>query len=531
MSGIAFLPPAHAAVLSSETQGDDRSGAAQAAPQSSGPLRVTIRNTQEKDEAIPLPPPTPPAETQPPEASTSSAAPGDNRPSAIVSLLLAPVHLVSDLSSSVVDQLPTRADIDDFFTFSKKPAEAAIPEAVPPVALADASPVPQEKSEMYHSPGPIIKKEVLRQNTLQPELAALAPAAGGSQPDGAPLIPLPTPVSQVDPLAPAKTPDDTPTNLSSEDIKPLLDKVPITVEDPQPLPAPPPSSAAAPPALPPVTAKTPAPEAVATPAQPASSEPAPDLSRASKKIAKKVPSNLGKKSKKSSAPVAIDHAKEAPDTLKQDETASVKHEAMGIKIEVSRPGYNVNYELQRAYDTMNAGNSTEAIRLYKNVLDNDPKNTNALFALATLYHRAGQIDLARPLYGKLLSLDPNNRDGINNFMVLMADEAPEAALQQLEQLEARNPKFSPIPAQMAVIYQKLGNQDKASEKMFHAIELAPENLIYRYNLAIILDKQQKYEEAANLYRQIIEAYQRGESIPGNIEKIQQRLTFIGSNRH
>ncbi len=40
----------------------------------------------------------------------------------------------------------------------------------------------------------------------------------------------------------------------------------------------------------------------------------------------------------------------------------------------------------------------------------------------------------------------------------------------------------------------------------------------------------KYDEAAKLYRQIIEAYQRGEVIPGDIQKIQQRLTFISSNR-
>ena len=44
---------------------------------------------------------------------------------------------------------------------------------------------------------------------------------------------------------------------------------------------------------------------------------------------------------------------------------------------------------------------------------------------------------------------------------------------------------------MAVIYPKLGNLDKAIEKMSIAIDLAPENLTYRYNLAIMLDKQHK----------------------------------------
>ncbi len=129
-----------------------------------------------------------------------------------------------------------------------------------------------------------------------------------------------------------------------------------------------------------------------------------------------------------------------------------------------------------------------------------------------------------------LAIDPNNRDGLNNFLVLLADEAPDEALTQMEALEVRNPEFSPIPAQMAVIYEKLGDLDKAGEKMFRAVELSPENMTYRYNLAIMLDKQRKYEEAAKLYAQIVKAYQRGEVTPGNIEKIQQRLTFISSNR-
>ena len=66
--------------------------------------------------------------------------------------------------------------------------------------------------------------------------------------------------------------------------------------------------------------------------------------------------------------------------------------------------------------------------------------------------------------------------------------------------------------------------------MLRAVALSPENLTYRYNLAILMDKQKNYDEAARLYRQLIEASQRGEVIPGNVSNIQQRLTFISSNR-
>jgi Tfp pilus assembly protein PilF len=264
------------------------------------------------------------------------------------------------------------------------------------------------------------------------------------------------------------------------------------------------------------------------------SEPERDLSAESKKVVKGMPSGLDKRKKPGSELVEIDRTKDLSaisgspgETITE---STVKHEAHGIKIEMKNRKANLNYELEKAYYALLAGNTSEATEIYKNVLGNDANNTHALFGLATTYHRAGQIELARPLYAKLLALDPKNRDALNNFLVLMADEAPEQALTQLAELEARNSDFSPIPAQMAVIYQKLGDFDRASAKMFRAIALAPENLTYRYNLAIMLDKQKNYEEAAKLYRQILEASGRGEVIPGNPQKIQERLTFISSNR-
>ena len=40
--------------------------------------------------------------------------------------------------------------------------------------------------------------------------------------------------------------------------------------------------------------------------------------------------------------------------------------------------------------------------------------------------------------------------------------------------------------------------------MLKAVALAPENLTYRYNLAILLNKQKKLEEAIQNYKKAIE---------------------------
>jgi Tfp pilus assembly protein PilF len=227
--------------------------------------------------------------------------------------------------------------------------------------------------------------------------------------------------------------------------------------------------------------------------------------------------------------VAISRATEKADGLGSGDVSVNSSNVMGLKMNVRRTKIDTAYELERAYNALLAGKPEDAMQIYEDILTGDPKNEDALFGLASTYHRAGQIDMARSLYAKLLELNPKHRDGLNNFLVLLADEAPQEALTQMEQLEAQNPGFSPIPAQMAIIYQKLGDQDKAVDKMYRALALSPENMTYRYNLAIMLDKNHDYSEAGKLYAQLLDSNAKGGTIPGDPTKIQQRLTFIRSN--
>ncbi len=211
------------------------------------------------------------------------------------------------------------------------------------------------------------------------------------------------------------------------------------------------------------------------------------------------------------------------------EDAVKKHEAYGMKISVKRPKVDVFRMLESAYNSLIAGDQQYAITLYKEVLDEEPDNTLALFGLATTYHRAGQTTLARPFYARLLEIDPHNVEGLNNFLVLLADEAPDAALQELEKLRHSHPNFSPVLAQMALIHERRGEYNLAAQKLAQANSISPENLKYQYNMAIVLDKMKDWPEASRWYQRLLTASERGEKIPGNPQEIQQRLTFIRSN--
>lgn len=229
------------------------------------------------------------------------------------------------------------------------------------------------------------------------------------------------------------------------------------------------------------------------------------------------------------------------DIERERTTASVFSEVSGsvegqdekpleLTIDVERPSLDVNYELNRAYTALASGQTEIARESYLRVLGIEPNNIQALFGMGALLHRSGDFDTARRYYSKVLAQDPDNRDTLNNFLSLVAEEAPEQALAKLKELESKNPDFSPIPAQISFIYQKLQNIQLAGQYMVKALSLAPNNLTYKYNLAILLDKQGARSDAAGFYQDLVDAYLRGESIPGNIASIQERLTFIRSNR-
>ncbi|MCE2927062.1 MAG: tetratricopeptide repeat protein [Rickettsiales bacterium] len=369
-----------------------------------------------------------------------------------------------------------------------------------------------------------------------PVVAATTATAAASAPPALPELP---PVSQPEAVE-AKAPDNVSDKQATEALdQALRDKVALNAKTDRPQDLPMLQSDE----VQKKVTKTPAAKPETEQASPEKSyspldtEPEMALSDKSEAIARRIPSNLDRPTRPQPEEVTIDRARNLDDVFEDDvkvdkggDVQAVQHEAMGIKIEVKNRNRNLDYELEKAYDALVTGQPSLAIEIYKNILTNDPNNKGALFGLATTYHRSGQLDQARNYYGKLLAIAPKHRDGLNNFLVLLADEAPEQALAKMEELAKRNPDFSPIPAQMAVIHQRLGNNEQATEHMFRAVALAPENMVYRYNLAIMLDKQKKYDEAARLYKQLIEAAGRGMTIPGNLQKIQQRLTFISSNR-
>lgn len=254
------------------------------------------------------------------------------------------------------------------------------------------------------------------------------------------------------------------------------------------------------------------------------------LSRDSQNMIAKVPSGIDSP-KPARGKVDID--RETTSIIAYSELATeveAEYESYGMQIELRRPVLDVNQELNHAYDAVVAGHNGAALETYNRVLKAQPGNMNALYGKATLLHQAGQIEEARGYYQRILSKDPDHREALNNFLSLVAEEAPQAALEELYMLQKKNPHFSPIPAQISNIYQKTGDYQSAISAMLDAHSLAPGNLTYTLNMAVLLDRAGAKPQATEYYQQLVDARMKGKEIPGNINVIQERLTFLRSNR-
>lgn len=230
-------------------------------------------------------------------------------------------------------------------------------------------------------------------------------------------------------------------------------------------------------------------------------------------------------------PIDVERAQEARDpfgTESEPEEEILGHD-IGLNIDMQEPGNKTDELMGMAYDALRAGQVEGAAALYQQVIGMEPEHEQALFGLATTYHRSGQFEAARENYITLLSKDPNNWPALNNLMVLAGEEAPEDALKELKKLEMINPEFSPIAAQIGIIYLRLNNPEEAVKYLTRAIILSPDNLAYRYNLAVVLDNGGYKQQAARLYQQLLEAHGRGESLPESVQRIRERLAFITSS--
>ncbi len=143
--------------------------------------------------------------------------------------------------------------------------------------------------------------------------------------------------------------------------------------------------------------------------------------------------------------------------------------------------------------------------LLSEVIEINPKNIDAYFMMANIFHRRGEIGKAIKAFNKVLTLDPNHTDASISLSVLYNDigryeEGRKVFERANERVKAKkdqetikddhiNKKFSFKHYEIAEMYMTYNRFDEALFEYNKAIGLDPENLDARLKIAKVYAKK------------------------------------------
>jgi len=196
-----------------------------------------------------------------------------------------------------------------------------------------------------------------------------------------------------------------------------------------------------------------------------------------------------------------------------------------IRVSPGSPEPVLNPLLIEAYAALQANQLDAARGLYQKLLAAEPRNVDALLALASIAVRQGNETEATRLYLRILELDPRHALAQSGLIALLGRADPLAAESKLRQLIAREP--SPfLYFTLGNLYADQSQWAAAQQAYFQAHHLDPANPDYAYNLAVGLEHVSQPKLALGFYRRAAQlAAARGRA-NFNPTVVQDRITRL-----
>jgi tetratricopeptide (TPR) repeat protein len=174
---------------------------------------------------------------------------------------------------------------------------------------------------------------------------------------------------------------------------------------------------------------------------------------------------------------------------------SVRHDAAGIT--------PISPTLMQAYETLQSGDNTRAKGLYEQVLQDEPRNMDALLGLGAIALNDGRTDDASRYYQRVLELDPRNSYAQAGLISIVGGADLQASESRLKQLIARDPSAF-LYFSLGNLYAEQGQWPSAHQAYFQAYQMQQDNPDYAFNLAIGLEHLGQTRLALDYYRKALD---------------------------
>lgn len=193
----------------------------------------------------------------------------------------------------------------------------------------------------------------------------------------------------------------------------------------------------------------------------------------------------------------------ATDDIDAEPTSKNKQKSLSLVSKLQSQG--VDPTLLAAYHSFIRGDDTNSQQQYRQVLQRDIRNVDALLGMAAIAQRQGRDADAQGWYQKVLEVEPRNSIAqtaiISNRQTNTDSIGTES---HIKSMIAQQPEGANLHAALGNLYAEQNQWPAAQEAYFNASRLAPNNADYAFNLAISLDQMGKPSLAIKQYQRALE---------------------------
>ena len=162
-------------------------------------------------------------------------------------------------------------------------------------------------------------------------------------------------------------------------------------------------------------------------------------------------------------------------------------------------------QLEQAQQHYQSGNLAEAEATYRRIVQQDPRQVEALFWLALLADQSGRTQDSINYYEQVLAIQPNSAEAHGNLgSVLLKLGKVEGAIAHHRRALALMPDNAKAHYNLAIALYEQKQDLEAIDLYRQAIAVQPDYANAHHNLGMALYRQAKPEEAIACYRQAVE---------------------------
>jgi len=194
------------------------------------------------------------------------------------------------------------------------------------------------------------------------------------------------------------------------------------------------------------------------------------------------------------------------------------NEDTAVKVTRNSPAPDINPNLLSAYEAFNAGDAVSAQHLYRQVLQSDVRNIDALLGMAAIATRQGRNNDAIGWYGKVLEAEPRNSMAQAAMAGLLAQADPVSGESRIKNLLVQQPQAAHLHAALGNLYAEQNQWPLAQQAYFEAHQYDANNAEYAFNLAVSLDQLNKTALALQYYKTTLELLPK--SGAGSVDRTQ-----------